>query len=223
MRERASLVGGRLEAGPRLGGGYAVRAWLPLEPARSPSRDVVVTGHAPPRRHRRRPGPGPRRVPDDPRGAAGHRGRRRGGRRRGGRPTDAAPPTRRRPDGHPDAGPRRARGDATAPRAPPPTTARRGTPPRIVILTTFDLDEYVYAALQAGASGFPAQGRLAGASRRRRADRRDRRRAPRPIDHAPPRRALCAAAGGARLRDAGGSGAADRTRDRGLQAARARA
>jgi len=29
-----------------------------------------------------------------------------------------------------------------------------GTPPRIVILTTFDLDEYVYAALQAGASGF---------------------------------------------------------------------
>jgi DNA-binding NarL/FixJ family response regulator len=28
------------------------------------------------------------------------------------------------------------------------------TPPRIVILTTFDLDEYVYAALQAGAAGF---------------------------------------------------------------------
>ena len=32
MEQRASLVGGRLEAGPRLGGGYAVRAWLPLEP-----------------------------------------------------------------------------------------------------------------------------------------------------------------------------------------------
>jgi len=29
-----------------------------------------------------------------------------------------------------------------------------GPPPRVVILTTFDLDEYVYAALQAGASGF---------------------------------------------------------------------
>jgi DNA-binding NarL/FixJ family response regulator len=30
----------------------------------------------------------------------------------------------------------------------------RGDVPRILILTTFDLDEYVYAALRAGASGF---------------------------------------------------------------------
>ncbi len=35
MRQRATLLGGRLEAGPRIGGGYAVRAWLPLE-RRSP-------------------------------------------------------------------------------------------------------------------------------------------------------------------------------------------
>ncbi|MQA82716.1 MAG: response regulator [Streptosporangiales bacterium] len=31
---------------------------------------------------------------------------------------------------------------------------RRITGPRVLILTTFDLDEYVYAALRAGASGF---------------------------------------------------------------------
>jgi DNA-binding NarL/FixJ family response regulator len=34
-----------------------------------------------------------------------------------------------------------------------PTTAA-GEPVRVIILTTFDLDEYVYAALAAGASGF---------------------------------------------------------------------
>jgi DNA-binding NarL/FixJ family response regulator len=33
-------------------------------------------------------------------------------------------------------------------------SAAGAQPPRIVILTTFDLDEYVYAALQAGAAGF---------------------------------------------------------------------
>jgi DNA-binding NarL/FixJ family response regulator len=32
--------------------------------------------------------------------------------------------------------------------------ASSGRPPRVLILTTFDLDDYVYAALQAGASGF---------------------------------------------------------------------
>jgi signal transduction histidine kinase len=35
MHQRAEGVGGRLEAGPRLGGGYAVRAWLPLRVERA--------------------------------------------------------------------------------------------------------------------------------------------------------------------------------------------
>jgi hypothetical protein len=34
MRERAALDGGALDAGPRLGGGYALRARLPLERVR---------------------------------------------------------------------------------------------------------------------------------------------------------------------------------------------
>jgi signal transduction histidine kinase len=41
MRDRALLVGGRVEVGPRLGGGYAVRAWLPLEPGRPPEPGVA--------------------------------------------------------------------------------------------------------------------------------------------------------------------------------------
>ena len=39
-------------------------------------------------------------------------------------------------------------------------------PPRIVVVTTFDLDEYVYGALRAGAARVPAQGRRAAAAGR---------------------------------------------------------
>jgi signal transduction histidine kinase len=33
MTERADALGGRLEAGPLTGGGFRVKAWLPLESA----------------------------------------------------------------------------------------------------------------------------------------------------------------------------------------------
>ena len=36
--------------------------------------------------------------------------------------------------------------------------ARSTAAPRVVVLTTFDLDEYVYEALRAGASGFLLKG-----------------------------------------------------------------
>ena len=58
---------------------------------------------------------------------------------------------RRRPDGRPDAGARRPRGHAAPARGRSPSSSAS---PRVIVLTTFDLDEYVYAALQSGASGF---------------------------------------------------------------------
>ena len=50
---------------------------------------------------------------------------------------------------HPDAGHRRTRGDTPARR-----TRRGRTRFLVVIITTFDLDEYVYEALRSGARGF---------------------------------------------------------------------
>ncbi|CAM5428112.1 hypothetical protein STENM327S_04929 [Streptomyces tendae] len=52
----------------------------------------------------------------------------------------------RRPDGHPHARAERHRGD--------PARSWRRTDLKVLVLTTFDLDEYVYQALRAGASGF---------------------------------------------------------------------
>ena len=43
---------------------------------------------------------------------------------------------------------------------------------RVVMLTTFEFDEYLFDALRFGASGFPAQGHRAGGSRCRSPDRR---------------------------------------------------
>ena len=52
---------------------------------------------------------------------------------------------------------------------------------RVLILTTFDLDEYVYDALGAGRQRVPAQGQLAGAARDRDPRRRRRRGAARAL------------------------------------------
>ena len=56
------------------------------------------------------------------------------------------------------------------------------TDTRVLVLTTFDLDEYVYAALRAGASGFQLKD-TGPAELRRDPRRRGRRCAACPIDH----------------------------------------
>ena len=112
------------------------------------SRGSTRTRREHPGHRRRRPGTRPDRADDDSQRAARHRGHR-GSRERaaGGR---ARPPatTRRMPVRHPDARPRRDRGHTGL--AGPSVD----DPIAVVVITTFDLDEYVYAALRAGARGF---------------------------------------------------------------------
>ena len=51
MTERAAALGGTLRAGPRPGGGFSVRAWLPLP--RTASASATATASAPGTEHRR--------------------------------------------------------------------------------------------------------------------------------------------------------------------------
>ena len=137
VRERVKIYGGEMSAGTANGGGFVLRTRLPL--AGGPAMTH-------PRPRRRRPVDGPRRLPHAARRRAGHRGRRRGQQRPRGRRQGRALPADGRADGHPHARARRPRGHAADPRRRPAA--------RVLILTTFDLDEYVYEALSAGASGF---------------------------------------------------------------------
>ena len=133
MRERVGLHDGTLEAGP---------SERRLRGARHPVGDEGAD------LPRRRPGARAGGLPHADRGAARHGGRRRGGeraRRAGGAGRHARG---RRADGRAHARARRRAGHRT------PDRRRGRRAPKVIVLTTFDLDEYVFAAIRAGASGF---------------------------------------------------------------------
>ena len=113
----------RSRRGPRPGGGWLVRARIPACRARPRTGVSQAAGRrrrarrrAAARGDRRRPDPGPQRLPHDPRRGR-HPGRGRGGRRRRGGGRGAQAPARRRADGHPDAGDGRPGGHPAHPRS----------------------------------------------------------------------------------------------------------
>ena len=172
LRERIGLYGGELDAGPRPGGGWRVRARIPLEGLGVRSGwagQLTGAGAARSGPKTRIPGvaavsvatdPGPRVVVADDQTLV------RGGFRlilgaagiavvaeaADGREAVAAA-LKHRPDvvlmdiRMPEMDGLEATRRILA-------AARDGDGPRIIMLTTFDLDQYVYAALSAGASGF---------------------------------------------------------------------
>ena len=137
MRERVGLHGGHLRAGLAPQGGFAVHATFPLNGAAPMTISVVL-------------------ADDQALVRAGFRlileaeddlevvGEAATAKRRSYTVTLAA---RRRLDGHADAETRRPRGNPT-------DRADASIRSRVLILTTFEQDDYVFEALRAGASGF---------------------------------------------------------------------
>ena len=166
MRERAAAFGGQVSAGPLPGGGWRVRTMLRLAPARRPAarpppgRMTPWTG--PRRRAREHLDPARRRPAACCGWASAWSWTPRTTCRWSARPATAPPRCALAAGLHPDV----VLMDVRMPghgrhRGHPPDRRQRQRAARVLILTTFDLDEYAYAGAAGRRQRLPAQGRPA--------------------------------------------------------------